>query len=164
MLIKKKLIIFSIIVLIIFIVIGVLLYRNISLNNFSDSYLSTKDDGKKSFLSNSNAKSTNNSEGLNFTEFNGKWSLMNFNSTKGNKITIYNNTKINKGKFCVVVLDSNYNIITKTNSNEEASLTFITPREGNYIIRIVGKKASGNFNIRVNSNKNISIYHKNFWS
>ena len=68
--------------------------------------------------------------------------------------------KISKGKFYVVVLDPNYNIITKTESNEKTNLSFTTPKDGKYIIRIVGEKAKGSFNIKISSTSNIAVNHK----
>jgi len=159
----NKLIISWLAVIIVVIGIGIVLNKNSSSNKFSNSYLSSKSDGEKSFVCKTNDKSTNNSESFDFSRFDGKWSLMEINSPKNNKITINDNTKISKGKFYVVVLDPNYNIITKTESNEKTNLNFTTPKDGKYIIRIVGQKAKGNFNIKVNSTSNIVVNHKDIF-
>lgn len=160
---KTKSIICWLAVIIVIIGIGIVLNRNNYSNKFSNSYLSSKSERERSFVSKTNDKTTNNSESFGFDRFDGKWSLMEFNSPKNNKITINNNTKITKGKFYVVVLDPNYNIITKTESNEKTNLSFTTPKDGKYVIRIVGQKASGNFDIKVNSTSNIVINHKNIF-
>ena len=160
---KNKLIIFWLAVIIVVIGIGIVLNKNISSNKFSNSYLSSKSDEEKSFVCKTNDKSTNNGESFDFSRFDGKWSLMEVTSPKNNKIIISDNTKIRKGKFCVVVLDPDYNIIAKTESNEKINLSFITPKDGKYVIRIVGQKASGNFNIEVNSTRNVGINHKNLF-
>ncbi len=89
---------------------------------------------------------------------------MEFTSSKGNKININDNTKINKGKFYIVILDSQYNIIAKKNeSNQNGNINFTTPKDGKYLIRIVGAKASGKFDVSVNSDKNIDISHIDFF-
>lgn len=90
---------------------------------------------------------------------------MEIKSSKGNKINIKDNTKINKGKFCIVILDSEYNIIAKKNeTNQNEDINFTTPKDGKYLIRIVGLNAGGKFDISVNSAKNIDISHKGFFS
>ncbi len=79
---------------------------------------------------------------------------MEFKSSKGNKINIKDNTKINKGKFFIAVLDSEYNIITKKDeTNQKGDINFTTPKDGKYLIRIVGLNAGGKFDISVNSAK-----------
>ncbi len=88
---------------------------------------------------------------------------MGFTSSKGDKINIDDKTKITKGRFYIVVLDSDYNIIAKKNElNQKGNIKFTTPKDGKYIIRIVGASAGGNFNIKVSSGHNIDITHKDF--
>lgn len=143
--------------------IGSMLYKNSSLYISSDSYLSSEE-AKKSVYSTKNEKDTEDGKSFDFDRFTGKWSIIEFTSDKDNKITINNNTKINKGKFYVVVLDSDYNIIAKKDeSNESGDISFTTPKSGKYIIRIVGKNASGNFNIKINAGNDIKVSHKNFF-
>ena len=143
--------------------IGSMLYKNSSLYISSDSYLSSEE-AEKSVYSTKNEKDTEDGKSFDFDRFTGKWSIIEFTSDKDNKITINDNTKINKGKFYIVVLDSDYNIITKKDeSNESGDINFTTPKSGKYIIRIVGKNASGNFNIKINGSNDIKISHKGFF-
>lgn len=165
---KNKLILSLILIVILVAGLGIIIYKDNPFIGFSNNYLSSKDDGDKSFLYHANDIISNNGESFDFGGFDGKWSLIDFISHKDNEITISDNTKISSGDFCVVVLDSDYKIIANTKSNSSNSnnkvVSFTTPKDGKYIIRIVGKKASGNFKIEVNSAKNINISHNNFWS
>lgn len=162
----NKSIIAWIIVIIVVAGVGIIiLYKNSSSNIDSTSYLSSKNDSGKSFAINENYKITKDSESFDFTKFNGRWSLIEFNSTKNNKITIDDNTKITKGKFYIVILDSNYNIVVKKNeSTEKGNINFTTPKDGKYIIRIAGENANGTFNVKINASNNIDIQHKDFFS
>lgn len=142
-----------------------ILYKNYFTNIDSNNYLSSKNEAEKSFFYySSSGDSDKNAESFDFKRFNGKWSLMEFTSSKGNKINIKDNTKINKGKFYIVILDSQYNIIAKKNeSNQNGNINFTTPKDGKYLIRIVGEKASGKFDVSVNSDRNIDISHIDFF-
>ncbi|MBU3099704.1 MULTISPECIES: hypothetical protein [Clostridium] len=154
----KKRSIFIIIYLIGILLLGRVVYRIYFPNIDSNNYLSSNDKlSEKSFEYNGNEKSGENTESFDFGNFNGKWSLMEFTSIKGNKITINDNTKISKGKFYIVILDSEYKIITKKNElSNNGNLNFTTPKDGKYSIRIVGEKASGTFNISTSSNIKLS--------
>ncbi|MFT8314623.1 MAG: hypothetical protein ABF633_10325 [Clostridium sp.] len=144
--------------------IGIIIYKN-NYNIDSTSYLSSKNDSGKSFDINENYKIITNSESFDFTKFNGKWSLIEFNSSKNNKITIEDNTKITKGKFYIIVLDSNYNIVVKKNESiDKGNINFTTPKDGKYIIRIAGENTNGTFNIKIDSANKIDISHKDFFS
>ncbi|EPY2305362.1 hypothetical protein ACXATD_000993 [Clostridium sporogenes] len=142
--------------------------RSVYKNYFVDSnnYLSSKNEsGKSFFYYSSSGDNDKNAESFDFKRFNGKWSLMEFSSKKGNKINIKDNIKISKGKFFIVILDSEYNIITKKDeTNEKGDINFTTSKDGKYLIRIVGLNAGGKFDISVNSAKNIDISHKGFFS
>ena len=107
---KKNLIIFGLIVIIIG--GGMVLYNNYFHNVDSSRYLSSINEDRNIGY-NGTHKSDKNSESFDFKKFDGKWSLMQFTSNKGNKISIMDNTKISKGKFYIVILDSKYNIIAK---------------------------------------------------
>ena len=158
---KKNLIILCLIVIII--VGGIALYNNSISNIDSNNYLSSKGE-TGSLYSRRNEKSTKDSRSFDFEKFDGKWSLMQFTSNKGNKININDNTKISKGKFYIVVLDSDYNIIAKKNElNQNGNINFTTPKDGKYNIRIIGASARGNFNIRVSASSNIDISHINIF-
>ena len=105
---------------IMFMVVGSILYKKYFPNIDSNNYLSSNDKSEKSF---------------DFEKFNGEWSLMQFTSNKGNKITIKDNTKISKGKFYIVILDSEYNIIAKKNKlDDKGNLNFTTLKDGKYKI------------------------------
>ena len=111
-----------------------------------------------------NNKNTKDNTIFGFKNFDGKWSVMKFTSNKGNRITINDNTKISKGKLYIVVLDSNYNVVAKKNElDQNGNVKFTTPKDGKYIIRIVGASASGNFNIKVTAGHDIDITHKDFF-
>ncbi|ABS34967.1 hypothetical protein [Clostridium botulinum] len=143
-----------------------ILYKNYFTNIDSNNYLSSKNESEKSFFYySSSGDSDKNAESFDFKRFNGKWSLMEFTSSKGNKINIKDNTKIAKGKLFIVVLDSECNIITKKDeTKQKGDINFTTPKDGKYFIRIVGAKASGKFDISVNATKNIDISHIDFFS
>ncbi len=158
---RKNLIIFIIIV----IIIGGrrVLYNNYFHNIDSNKYLSSMKEDKRIGY-NGNHKSDKNSEAFDFKKFDGKWSLMQFTSNKGNKVSIKDNTKISEGKFYIVVLDPKYNIISKKNERKDTgNINFTTPKDGKYTIRIIGSNASGHFNISVNASNNIDISHKDFF-
>lgn len=146
--------------------VGILIYKYNSSNIDSNAYLSSKAKSQKSFeVCDGNSEDKPNSRKLNFTKFDGKWSLMKFTSNKGNKINISDNTKIAAGKFYLVVLDSKYNIVAKKNeTSDKGNIKFTTPKDGEYTIRIAGKKASGKFDISVNAKKNVDISHLDFGS
>ncbi|MBU3187500.1 hypothetical protein [Clostridium estertheticum] len=155
---KRSILIIICLIAIVILGTGTVIYKNYFPNIDSNNYLSSNDkSSEKSFGYNGNEKSGENTESFDFGNFNGKWSLMQFTSNKGNKITINDNTKISKGKFYIVILDSEYKIITKKNElNDNKNLNFTTPKDGKYTIRIVGKNASGNLNISTNSNIKVS--------
>jgi hypothetical protein len=161
---SNKLIILCLIVVVIVSGIGIVMYKNSSSYTTSDSYLSSRNEDERTFHYNHNEKNTKDGASFDFTGFTGKWSLMEFNSDKDNKIAINDNTKINKGKFYVVVLDSNYNIVCKKNETEDkGNINFTTPKSGKYLVRIVGKDADGNFDLKISSNNNINVSHKDFF-
>jgi len=144
---------------------GITLYKNHFPNIDSNNYLSSNDESERSFDHHGNDEGGENSKRFDFKKFDGKWSLMQFTSNKGNNINIKDNTKISKGKFYIVVLDSEYNIIAKKNElNQNGNINFTTPKDGKYAIRIVGANASGNFNISVNASNNIDISHIDFFN
>ena len=158
---KNKLIIICSLVIIFAGVIG--LYKSYSSSIDSNKYLSSSDESECSFFYHENEKITKDGQSFHFGKFDGKWSLMGFTSSKGDKIIINDKTQITKGKFYIVVLDSDYNIIAKKNElNQKGNIKFTTPKDGKYIIRIVGASAGGNFNIKVSSGHNIYITHKDF--
>ncbi len=146
--------------------IGFTLYKNSSFYFSSNNNLSSKKDTGNSADSMRNEENTQDGKSFSFGKYTGKWSLMEVTSDKDTKITIDDNTKINKGKFYMVVLDSDYNIVAKKNElyeNNNKSISFTIPKDEKYIIRIVGKKASGSFNMKISANSNIKINHKDFF-
>ena len=159
---KKKLIIIG---LVIIIITGGIIFKNGYFGNIdSNEYLSSIEEDNRSIGYNGTHKSNKNGDSFEFKEFNGKWSLMKISSSKGNEIIIKDSTKISKGKFYIVVLDSNHNIIAKKNElKDNGDIKFTTANDGEYYIRIVGLNASGNFNVSINAKNNIKVSHKNFF-
>ncbi len=161
---RSKSTIIWIIGVIIILIIGIILYKNSSFYISSNKYLSSKEEIKKSFYSKQNEKNANDGKSFDFGNFTGKWSLMEITSEKDTKITIDDNTKINKGTFYIVVLDSDYNIIAKKNElKENGNIDFTIPKSGKYIIRIVGKNASGNFNLKISADNDINLSYTDFF-
>lgn len=155
----------SIIFLLVSIIIagGTALYRSYFNNIDSDHYLSSNV-LEKSVEEHQNDKMGKNSRSFDFKKFDGQWSLIQFTSNKSNKINIVDNTKINSGKFYIVVLDSKNNIVAKKNElKDKGNISFTTPKDGKYAIKIAGSGASGNFDISVNASNNIDISHKDFF-
>ena len=151
--------------LIIILLIGSTVYKNSSVHISSDVYLSNEEETERSFGYLGSGIDTENNKSFDFNEFTGKWSLMEFTSDKDNEIIINDDTKINKGEFYIVVLDSDYNIITKKDEfKEKKDISFITPKKGKYIIRIVGKNASGKLNIKIQENNKIEFSNNDFFN
>lgn len=160
---RSNLIILCLIVIIIA-AAGIVLYKNYFLSIDSNRYLSSSDESMKSFDQYTNEKSGVNNQSFDFEKFNGKWSLMQFTSGKNNEIKINDSTKISKGKFYIVILDSEYNIVAKKNElKDNGDIIFTTPKDGKYTIRIIGDNASGNFNVSISSNNNINVSHLDFF-
>ncbi|HDK7137610.1 TPA: hypothetical protein PTV74_000178 [Clostridium botulinum] len=142
-----------------------ILYKNYFVNIDSNNYLSSRDESERNITSRENDDISKNTHSFDFKKFDGKWSIMEIKSNKGNKINIKDNTKIAKGKLFIVVLDSEYNIITKKDeTKQKGDINFTTLKDGKYFIRIVGLNAGGKFDISVNSAKNIDISHIDFFS
>ncbi|WP_050607574.1 hypothetical protein [Clostridium niameyense] len=110
-----------------------------------------------------NEEKTKNGRKFDFDRFDGKWSLMEFQSTKDNKIKIIDNSKITKGTLYIVVLSSEYKAIATHKSNGKASLNLTTPENGKYFIRIVGKGSRGNLNIKINSTTDVHLSHRSIF-
>ncbi|QAT39206.1 hypothetical protein [Clostridium sp. JN-9] len=162
---KRKLTAIWIVGIIMVLIIGSSLYKNSSSYISSNNYLSSKEETEKSVDSKQNENDTEYGKSFDFDKFTGKWSLIEFTSDKDTKITINDGTKISKGIFYIVVLDSDYNIIAKKNElKENGDIDFTIPKSGKYIIRIVGKNATGSFNIKVSANNKISLSHKDFFN
>ncbi|MBU5483730.1 hypothetical protein KQI86_05260 [Clostridium sp. MSJ-11] len=159
---KNKALISWSIVLLIIIVGGIFVYNNNFAGITSNSYLTSKEENR-TFLEHVNQQYTENGASFDFSGFTGKWSLIEFESSKDNKIVLEDNTKIEKGQFYIVVLDSDYKNIAMHESKEGENLEFTTPKDGKYLVRIVGKNASGKFDIKISSENDISITHKDFW-
>lgn len=161
---KNRKLIVCISLIIILVCIGIRAYKNSSYYIGSNGYITSKEDGQRTFVSRTNINENNNVESFKFKGFSGKWSFIEFASSNNNKITIENSSKIISGKFYIVVLDSNYNLIAKKDLTEETgNLKFTTSKSGKYIVRIIGKNANGNFNIKINSMEKINITHKDFF-
>ncbi|WP_251862520.1 hypothetical protein [Clostridium sp. Marseille-Q2269] len=152
------------IIFVIIIVMGISLYKNSFFYIGSNNYLSTVQDAERSVYFKRNERDSLDGKKFDFGKFTGKWSLLEFTSYKDNRIVIEDKTRISKGSLYLVVLDSDYNIIAKRNEREENNdISFTTPKSGKYIIKIVGKNLTGNFNIKIKANDNIVIKHIDFF-
>ena len=161
---KRKLNVSLILGIIMGLIIVNSLYKNSSYYISSNNYLSSKEKTEKSVDFKQNENNTEYGKSFDFGNFIGRWSLMEFTSDKDTKITINDSTKISKGIFYIVVLDSEYNIIAKKNElKENGDIDFTIPKSGKYIIRIVGKNATGSFNMKISANNKINISHKDFF-
>ncbi|EJO5348888.1 hypothetical protein NRP93_003026 [Clostridium botulinum] len=149
----------AIVIAIIVAITGIAIYKSTVPNINSIDYL-TSEEETASITKTSNEERTKNSRKLDFYRFDGKWSLMEFESTKNNKIKIIDNSKITKGTLYIVVLSSKYKALATHKSNGKASLDLTTPKNGKYFIRIVGKHAKGNLNIKISSATDIHLSHK----
>lgn len=163
---KSRKLILNCVLIAIVIIAGAAIYKNNFLNIDSNAYLSGNGKSEKSFeVYDGNGEDSKNGQNFEFKKFDGRWSLMKIKSSKGNNISIGDNTKIEAGKFYIVVLDSDYKIIAKKNEiSDKGDIRFTAPKDGEYIVRIAGKNASGKFDINVNANKNVDISHLDFWS
>lgn len=141
---------------------------SISKNNLwnfdSKSYLTSKNGGTASFYELKNDVRNDNNASFDFAKFDGKFTLMEFTSKKGNKIKVADSSTLSKGNMYIVVLDSAYNEVALHKSNGPTSFEFDIPKDGNYLIRVAGKKASGSFNLHLDSNDDVTIVHKDIWS
>lgn len=141
---------------------------SISKNNLwnfdSKNYLTSKDDGAVSFYELKDDFRNDNNASFDFSKFNGKFTLMEFSAKMGNKIKLTDSSTLSKGSIYIVVLDSDYNEIAIHKSNGAATFEFDTPKDGNYLIRVAGKKASGSFNLHLNSDEAVTLVHKTIWS
>lgn len=145
------------------IVIGGLFYLSTHYRFDSNNYLAHGED-KVNFKNFKNEKRSKYGMKFDFDLFNGKWSLMKFDSVKGDKITINDTTNIKSGKFYIVVLDSENKIISKHEPNGKSNVEFSIPKTGQYFVRIVGKNASGNFDIKYSSSNYINVTYKDLMS
>lgn len=62
-----------------------ILYKNYFTNIDSNSYLSSKDESERSIFCHEDNKSSKNTHSFDFKKFDGKWSLMEFTSSKGKR-------------------------------------------------------------------------------
>ena len=149
--------------IIIVIGIGMFVCNENFININSNQYLTAKEE-KRSVLVHENQKCTKDSMSFDFNRFTGKWSFFELDCKEGNKITIKDNSKIDKGKLFIVVLDSNYNIIAMKEEKNKEDIEFSAPKDGKYLLRIVGEKASGHFDISIKSDGDLETVYKDFWS
>lgn len=141
---------------------------SISKNNLcnfdSKSYLTSKDCSTLSFNELKNDVRTDNNASFDFTKFDGKFTLMEFSAKMGNKIKLTDSSTLSKGSMYIVVLDSDYNEVSIHKSNGAATFEFDIPKDGSYLIRVAGKKASGSLNLHLNSDESVTLVHKTIWS
>ena len=156
--------IYILIVLIVSILVSgiLILYSNKNQEIISNKYITDKKENR-SFTSYTNQEYTNDSISFDFTGFNGKWSFLELESNKEKLITIEDKSSKYEGEFYIVVLDANYNYITMKEVKEAKDIEFITLDEGKFLIRIVGKEASGHCELRIISKDKINAYFKEFW-
>lgn len=141
------------------VILGISVYRTVYVNIDSKYYLASEEEDP-SVTNLPAGKETKDSREFDFGKLSGRWNIMEFKSTKGNKIKIVDNSKIAKGKLYVVVLDSNYKSLAIHKSDGKSTLNLTTPKDGKYIIRIVGQKTSGHINMKVTSPQNIHLIHR----
>ena len=152
----------SICAIVIILIFGVVIYRSTLPNIDSIDYLaSKKHDG--SIIKPSNEENTKNGRKFDFDRFDGRWCLMEFESIKDNKIKIIDNSKITKGTLYIVVLSSEYKAVAVHKSNGKASFDLTIPKDGKYFIRIAGKGARGNLNIKINSTTDIHLSNRSIF-
>nr|WP_025776555.1 hypothetical protein [Clostridium botulinum] len=149
-------------VIVIVIIGGIVIRKSTSPNIDSIDYLTSKEENG-SITKMSNEEKTKNGRKFDFYRFDGKWSLMEFQSTKDNRIKITDNSKITKGTLYIVVLSSEYKSIATHKSNGKASVNLTIPENGKYFIRIVGKGARGNLNIKINSTTDVHLSHRSIF-
>ncbi|OSB09896.1 hypothetical protein [Clostridium botulinum] len=152
----------AIVIAIIVVITGMVIYKSTVPNINSIDYLTSKEE-TPSITKLSNEERTKDSRKFDFYRFDGKWSLMEFESTKNNKIKIIDNSKITKGTLYIVVLSSEYKALATHKSNGKDSLDLSIPKNGKYFIRIVGKNSKGNLNIKINSTTDIHLSHRSIF-
>ncbi|AAK81389.1 hypothetical protein BJV85_000442 [Clostridium acetobutylicum] len=135
------------------------IYKSYFNSSDSSEYLTERKD-MPSFKYLQNEKNTDDGKSFDFAGFNGRWSLIHFNASKGTKITIHDSSKITKGKLYIVVLDSRYKSMAIHKSVKKSTFHLTTHRRGEYIVRIVGDNSKGKFDIKIDSNPHINISHK----
>lgn len=121
----------AIVIAIIVVITGMVIYKSTVPNIDSIDYLTSKGETP------SIAK-TSNEEGL----------------------KIIDNSKITKGTLYIVVLSSEYKALATHKSNGKDSLDLTIAKSGKCFIRIVGKNAKGNLNIKINSTTDIHLSHR----
>lgn len=147
--------------LIIISVIAIFIYNNTS--NISSSRCLGGKEEKRSFVSHTNQSYTNDSMKFDFKSFNGKWSFFELDLNEGSKIIIDDNSKIEKEKMYLVLLTSDYDIVSQKELNGEENLEFLCPKDQKYFLRIVGKRASGHFEVKINSDNQYKATYKDFF-
>ncbi len=146
---------------VIFIVIGIVFLISICIFNFKNHY--TSHQGGASFDEKLNEVNTDNGSSFDFSNFKGNFTLMEFTTTKGSKIEISDTSIISKGTLDIVVSDSHYKDVIVHNSTKESSFDFTAPKDGMYFIRLVGKNAYGTLDLKINSDTNIDLIHKDIY-
>lgn len=101
-------------------------------------------------------KLNDNNVSFSFKKLNGVWQLLLLDSKKDDEITIINNSKIDEGKFYIGVLNSENEIIAFDKEKQD-KITFVTPEEGCYLVRILAKNSSGKCDVKVDSKKGIDL-------
>lgn len=139
--------------------IGAMFICNEESNVNADSYLGCKEE-TRTFIDYEDINNTNDSINLNISNFTGQWSFFDLTIKKGSSVAIKDDSNISNGKLYMVILDNNYNIVSKKQINGQGTLNFLPEEDGKYFVRIVGKNASGNFNIEIDSNKEYDVFYK----
>lgn len=101
-------------------------------------------------------KFNDNNVSFSFKKLNGVWQLLLLESKKDDEITIINNSKIDEGKFYIGVLNSENEIIAFDKEKQD-KITFVTPEEGFYLVRILAKNSSGKCDVKVDSKKGVNL-------
>ena len=141
------------------VLVGISMYRTNHPNINSKYYLASGEEDPS--VTNLNTrKQTKDIREFDFDKFSGRWNIIEFQSTKGNKVKIIDNSNITKGKLYIVVLNSEYKALAIHKSDGKSTLNLTTHKDGKYIIRIVGQGTCGNLNMKVTSPIDIHLSHR----
>lgn len=94
---------------------------------------------------------------IKFKDFKGIRTINEISIPENSKVSINCNFELDKGNVEWVLSDSNFNIIDGINDST-SSKTYNIKNSGNYLLRLISKKASGTGEISIKSDNNIKIH------